>query len=331
MIRLVTLFSVLIALAPISSQATTFKIATLSPDGSYWMQAMRAGAKEIETLTNKRVRFKFYPGGVMGNDKAVMRKIRIRQLQGGAVTAGAISTLYSDGQVYNLPMLFNDLNEISYVRNKLDNTIISGLEKKGFVSFGLAEGGFAYIMSTHPVLDVAALRRYKTWIPSSDSLIVEAIKAYDVQPVALPVGDVLTGLQTGLIDTVASPPIATLALHWHTQVKYFTDMPLLYSYALLVVDKRAFHKISPQDQKTVRKVMGKVFRDIDSRNRQDNNNAYTALKNQGIEFVSPTPSQLSEWRNYATRARKELLRSGFISNSMMSRVDALLTEYRKQH
>lgn len=51
-----------------SVSAVTLKIATLSPDGSYWMQKMRAGGDEIEKQTAGRVSLKFYPGGVMGDD-----------------------------------------------------------------------------------------------------------------------------------------------------------------------------------------------------------------------------------------------------------------------
>ena len=119
------------------------------------MDIMRAGADEVAEKTNKRVQIKFYPGGVMGDDMAVMRKIRIRQLQGGAVTIGAVSSYYSDSQVYSLPMLFRNLDEVSYVRSKLDSHILQGLEQNGFVSFGIAEGGFAYIMSLNPIKSVS--------------------------------------------------------------------------------------------------------------------------------------------------------------------------------
>ncbi len=324
-------FLFLTGLAPVLASAATFKIATLSPDGSFWMNAMRGGAKEISEKTGNRVRFKFYPGGVMGDDKTVLRKIRIRQLQGGAVTAGTISNIYSDSVVYNLPMLFRNLDEISYVRKRIDPLILANLEKKGFVSFGLAEGGFAYLMSLYPIRAVADLRRYKTWVPASDKVSHEAVKAYDVKPVPLPIGDVLTGLQTGLINTVASPPIVTLALHWHTQIKYLTDMPLLYSYALLIIDKRAFNRLSKADQQTVRSVMGKVFKEIDQRNRLDNINAFAALKKQGIEFISPSPEQLQEWRQYSGKARQHLVKTGYISPAIMEKVNALLTEYRSRH
>lgn len=308
--------------------AATFKIATLSPEGSVWMKTMRAGAKELAKKTNNRVKIKYYPGGVMGDDMAVMRKIRIRQLQGGAVTLGTVSSYFSDSQVYSLPMLFRSLDEVTYLRSNLDSYILQGLEKNGFVSFGIAEGGFAYIMSLNPIKSIPDLRLSKAWVPSSDELALEAVKAYDVQPIPLPIGDVLTGLQTGLIDTVAAPPIATLALHWHTQVRYLTDMPLLYSSGLLIIDKKAFNKLSKQDQQTMREVMGQVFSDIDQQNRKDNKSAFAAIQSQGVEMVKPDQEQIEEWRGFAEAARLRLIKSGKISNEIIQTVDRHLYDFR---
>ena len=89
-----------------SAEALDQKIATIAPDGTTWMQEMRRGASEIAQRTEGRVIFKFYPGGTMGNDKNVLRKIRAGQLQGGAITGGGLAEVYPDNQIYNLPLIF---------------------------------------------------------------------------------------------------------------------------------------------------------------------------------------------------------------------------------
>jgi TRAP-type C4-dicarboxylate transport system substrate-binding protein len=159
---------------------------------------------------------------------------------------------------------------------------------------------------------------------------MEAVKAYDVQPIPLPLGDVLTGLQTGLIDTVAAPPIATIALHWHTQVRYMTDMPLLYSSGLLIIEKKAFNTLSKQDQQIMREVMGRVFSEINQQNRIDNKSAFGAIQAQGIELVKPDSTQLQEWRVYAEAAIKRLIKSGKISTDIVHTVERHLNDFRNQ-
>ena len=121
------------------AHAMRFKIATLSPEGSVWMEKMREGAEELARKTDNRVTIKYYPGGVMGDDKAILRKIRIGQLHGGAVVGGSLSKFYPDNQIYSLPLKFKSFEEVDYVRKFLDQRIIEGLEKNGFVKIGMSE------------------------------------------------------------------------------------------------------------------------------------------------------------------------------------------------
>jgi TRAP-type transport system periplasmic protein len=323
----------LLMLAPLAASAdTVFKIATLSPDGSAWMRQMRASAKTIETKTEKRVSFKFYPGGVMGNDKAVQRKIKIGQLQGGAFPGGALVGAYPDSQIYNLPLLFRSYEEIDYVRKALDAEIIAGYEKGGFVTFGLAEGGFAYLMTNNnAVATPEALKKQKVWVPNDDPGSAKALSTFDVSPIPLAVPDVLASLQTGLIDTVAASPIVAIALQWHTQVKQMTDLPLLYFYATLAIEKKSFDKLTPADQATVREVLFDTFKQIDAQNRKDNVAAFDVIRKQGIAITEPTAQERTLWQQKSENAVKSYVDSGYISKAAYDRVIQLLNEYRKQH
>jgi TRAP-type transport system periplasmic protein len=326
MIRIIAF--ILIVMLTGQAQAIRIKIATISPEGSVWMEKMREGAEDLARKTDNRIKIKFYPGGVMGDDKAVLRKIRIGQLQGGAFVSGSLSQFYPDNQIYSLPLFFRSFKEIDYVRERLDKKIIDGFEKGGFVIFGLAEGGFAYVMSTVPIQTVEDMRQQKVWIPDNDSMILEAIKAFDITPIPLTIADVRAGLQTSLINTVTTPPIGALALQWHTQIKYLMDEPFLYIYGVLAVDRKAFKKISPNDQQTFRKIMGEVFKSLDRRNREDNIKAVETLRKQGIEFIKPNSEALKKWRKDASEVPNRLVKAGRLSQEMVDTLESLLKEYR---
>ena len=302
----VLLAGVMLNLFAISVQARTFKIATISPDGTFWMKQMRAGAKEIKEKTDGRVRFKFYPGGVMGNDESVMRKIRIRQLQGGAVTNGALEQINPDVTIYGLPFVFTSLAQSDKVRAKTDSLLLQGLEKNGFVSFGIAKGGFTYMMSKYPIDSIDTLRERKPWVPEGNDVGYGVYEHAGISPVSLPLSDVLTGLQTGLIDTVITSPIGALALQWHTGIHYVVDLPLTYLVAAMVVDKKAFNKLSKADQATVREVMGRVYHRIDEQNSIDSLNARKAMINQGIRFITLSDKELQRWHDIGEAVRKEM-------------------------
>lgn len=319
----------ILGLLATSTQAMTLKIATLSPDGSGWMTRMRAGATEIKTRTEGRVEFKFYTGGTMGNDKAVLNKVKIGQLHGGAVTGGSLADFNRDIQVYSLPLKFKSFDEVDYVRSKMDAPLAHALEAAGLVNFGFAEGGFAYVMSKkEPVSSIVALRKQRVWIPDNDRQSEEALKSFQVAPVPLSLADVLPSLQTGIIDTVASSPIGAVALQWHTQVKFLTDLPMSYFVGTLAIDRKAFSKLTPADQVIVREVMGRTFRDIEQQNRKDNLAAYSALLKQGIKQVKPTTQELAEWERYSKLASEQMEKQGIVSGQAASQLNAHLTAFR---
>jgi len=328
--RITSAFLVGIALLfPVASQAVTLKIASIAPDGTSWMNEMRKGADEIQARTDGRVSFRFYPGGIMGNDKSVLRKIRAGQLHGGALTGGGVAEVYPEANVYSMPFLFRDYSEVDYVRERMDPVLLEGIKEKDFISFGFSEGGFAYLMSTSPIAGIDDLRGHKVWVPEGDEISRAAFEATNVSPVSLPLTDVLTGLQTGLIDTVAGSAIGAIALQWHTRVKYLTDAPLLYLYGSMVLKRQAFEKLEPADQKIVQEVMSSVFSRLNKLNRKDNESALKAIQAQGIALVEPEPEERERWRNSVNGAMDKLLQNGLFKAEMLQRVEKLLGDYRK--
>ncbi len=311
-------------------QAKTFKISTSAPDGSFWMKQMRKGAKQIKEKTNNRVKFKFYPGGVMGSEEIVLKKIRIRQLHGAAVSNGSLEGFYPDSQIYALPMIFKTFEEVDYVREVIDKKIIKGLENAGMISFGLSEGGFSYAMSTNPINKIEDLINQKIWTPSNNKQAELTLKSFDLTPIPLSIGDVLVGLQTNLINAVAVPPIVAIALQWHTQIKYITDIPLTYTYATLLLDKKSFYKISKKDQKIVKDIMSSVFKQIDQQNRKDNVSAFNALLNQEIKLISPNTSTLNLWLKKGEKARNSIKSQHLLSEEIYNQITDLLNKYRNK-
>lgn len=318
----------LLVLAATPVHAVVFKIATVSPDGSAWMKLLREAASDITTRTEGRVTFKFYPGGIMGDDKAVLRKIRARQLHGAILTAGGLNQTYTDLQVYTLPMMFNDLAEVDHVRSRMDVLLLEGLRKKGFVGFGIAEVGFAYAMSKAQVSSVAEVRAQKVWIPDGDPGAEQAMSAFAISPIPLPLPDVLGGLQTGLINGVTVPPVLAIILQWHTQVRYVLDLPLMYVYGLLTVSERQYSKLSEADQQLVAQRMGRVVEEVNASSRRDHMQAIAVLKNLGLVWSSLSAQETVEWRALADKASATLVAEGTVSAELVATMNTLLTDYR---
>ncbi len=321
----------LLTVASLPAQAVDIKIASVAPDGSRWMQQMRAGAEEVGRRTDGRVAIKFYPGGVMGNDAQVLRKIRIGQLQGGAFTAGGLGERYGALNLYGIPLLFRSLDEIDAVRAVFDPELEAGLERAGFVTFGFIEGGFANLLANEPISSVEDMRRKKVWVPEGDPISFMAMETLGLSPAVLPVTDVLTGLQTGLIDIAFASPVAALVLQWHTKVKYITDLPVSYSMGIFAIEKGAFSALSAADQQTVREVMSRYIGDLDREARDDNRRAAEVLASSGLQTVNVNAADVEVWRTTIQRIYPQLRERPDIDAAMFDRLLAVLTEYRRTH
>lgn len=320
-----------LAAATATASAADIKIATVAPDGSRWMQQMRAGAEEVSARTGGRVVIKFYPGGVMGNDAQVLRKIRIGQLQGGAFTAGGLGERYGALNLYGIPLLFRSLDEIDAVRAQFDPEIAAGLERAGFVTFGFIEGGFANLLSNEPIHSVEDMRRKKVWVPEGDAISFLAMEAMGLSPSVLPVTDVLTGLQTGLIEITFASPVAALVLQWHTKVKYITDLPVSYSMGVFAIEKGAYAALSSEDQQVVREVMGRYIQGLDREARDDNREAAEVLARSGLQTVTVNDADVEGWRKTIESIHPQLRARPDIDAAMFDRMLAALAEYRRTH
>ena len=328
LLSVVVLITMSLFSATAAAETETFKIATLAPEGSDWMNQMKAGAKDIEERTQGRVKFKFYGGGVMGNDKKVLRKMRNGQLQGGAFTAGSLAERFSGINLYGLPFVFQNVEEANVVRKEMDGYMKQGLLDTGLVSFGLASGGFAQIMSSYPVKDIDDLKGKRVWVPEGDAISYAAMEKFGLSPVTLPVTDVLTGLQTGLIDVIGSSAIGALVLQWHTKVTHISTMPISYLFAVMVVEEKHFDKLSSADQKIVSDVFGKVYANFDTQNVPDNAKALQALEGSGLKLVEPDPSLVSELKSGSREVWYEMAKTKVVPADKLKELEALLEAHR---
>jgi TRAP-type C4-dicarboxylate transport system substrate-binding protein len=311
-----------------TASAQTIKLATIAPEGSGWMASMRAGAKEIGERTEGRVKFKFYGGGVQGNDKQVLRKMRIGQLHGGAFTSNALVEFEKNSVLYAMPMVFNNQDEVTYARQRMDEKLRDMLEAAGYVNFGFAGGGFAHIMSVSSIANLEDLKGLKVWIPEGDRISYEAAKALGISPVIMPLTDVMTGLQTELIDTIMSPPAGAIILQWNTKVSYITELPLSYIFAMLVIEKKYFDRIKPADQVIVREVMEGIYKGFDQEGNDDNEKAYAALLADGMKAVKPDQGQVPEWHKAIQESNHKLAEQGVIDIAVLNELECHVDAFR---
>jgi len=322
MIRRFLLSMLLLALAPMAvAQTQTLRLATLAPDGSPWMRELRAAAEQVKSETSGRVEIRYFPGGVMGNDQAVIRRIRQGgQLQGGVLTSSELSLVYPDAPAYTLPFLFADWAEVDRVRPKVDPLLAAGFAERGFHMLGASGVGFAYLMSTRPMAGVDDVKRAKLWVPQNDAIAEMTFREGGASPIPLPIGDVFTSLQTGMVDMVANTPAGAVALQWHGRLRAMYDLPLVYVVGFIVVDQRAWGRIAAADQAIVDRIFKAAAARVDQTIRRDDVAALEAMKKQGLVVVTPTPADAAYFRQVGQRVVAQLESGGKVSPQILAAI-----------
>ncbi|TGG95301.1 C4-dicarboxylate ABC transporter [Natronospirillum operosum] len=309
--------------------AMELRIATLLPDGTGEVRALRQASERLSAETDGRVTLRIFPGGVMGDDQAVERRIRAGQLHGSLVQSGALARVYPNVQILNAPFIFDSYDETDRLRAEFDDDIARELAERGIHTFGFIDGGFAYVMGHQPTRSVEDLQRARVWLPANDTFSLQVARAFGVSPITLNISEVLTSLQTGIVDTIMAPPTAALTLQWFTRVDYITDMPLIYTYATLYVHDRHMSRLSEDDRAAVDRILRETTEQIDANARENNRAAFEALLNQGLEHVQLTDTEIAAVRDKAGLAHEVLIREGEFSRDWHERLMSTLEDYRQ--
>jgi len=271
------------------------KIATVAPENTSWMKTMRDIDATVRKETGNAVGFKIYPNGVMGDEPVVLRKIRSGQLQGGGFTGRGLGSIQPALRVLEVPFLFDNYAQVDQARAALDARLEGLTKEAGFTVLGWADVGFVYLFSRQPIATQADLGSAKVWVWEGDPLAEALFHAVGVVPVPLPITDVVTSLQTHLVDCVYTSPLACIALQWFTRVSHYTDVPVTFATGAVVVSNAAFEKVPVEHRETVLRICREKFRALTLRTRQEDTEALREIAKSGVKPVAVAAPELARF------------------------------------
>jgi TRAP-type transport system periplasmic protein len=310
------------------------KMATIAPRGSYLMEMMDKMDAEIRQKTNNEVGVKLYYGGVQGDESDVLRKIRLGQLHGGTFTGSGLGRIVPAVRVSEVPYLFMNYDEVEYVRKALRPEMEKLFEEQGFVVMGWNEIGFVYNFSKVPITTIEIARAQKWWMWEGDELSKAMFDAYGITPVPLSFTDVMTSLNTKLIDTASITPYGAVAYHWYEKFQYMSEYPTTNVQGATIVTKSLWDKISPDNQNKIKEICQPYFDDLSHHTREQDKKSIEVLKKAGMQVVAFDPEKDKERLQFVfdtAKQARESLAGKLYSQAQLDRVLSLLDEYRKAH
>lgn len=330
-----TALAVLVALttaliAPAAAQQHTIKFASIAPEGSTWTNVLREYDKAIRAESNGRLGFKIYAGGVQGEDKDVIKKIRLGQIHSAGFTGVGLGEITPKVRILDSPFLFQNYDEVDYVYRTFEGEFDQAFRDNGFVLLGWAEVGFVYVFSNTPIRTLADMSGVKMWMWEGDVVAEATFRAFKINAIPLSVVDVLTSLQTGLVNGVYISPYAAIALQWNTRVKYMMSVPLADACGAVIVSKKTFDALSPDLQEILLRNGRKYLTELTKRSRQENADAIPTMKKNGLQVIEVnSPTTLKEYAATGKQARQALA-GKLYDQGFLDRVEKSLAEFRSK-
>ncbi len=333
-LRFLTLVLLLFSLSANANAKTyVLKFATLMPTGTSWTNLLDDWVKEVEQKSEGRLKFKMYPGGVMGDEPDVLRKIRKGQLHGGMFTGYGIGRIHSPARVLEVPFMFRNTDESDYVREQIMPELEVGFRQSGFELLGWPEVGFIHFFSKQPITSMDDIRKFKIWLWQGDPLGEAFFKAAAIDPIPLSIIDVYTQLSAkhGSIDTVYISSFGAIALQWYTKLNYASHIAFTNAIGGLVVSNRFYNKL-PEDLQQLLKTTGKrLGDDIRMRAREENEKSLAILQKNGIEFMFDwSDVDMTEMLEIRDLAAKHLETTNYIPAATFAKAQKLVTDFRNQ-
>ncbi|MDC0234811.1 TRAP transporter substrate-binding protein DctP [Candidatus Marinimicrobia bacterium] len=282
------------------------KMATLAPEGTDWHGLLVDLGQQWKEATDGEVRLRIYPGGVVGDERDMIRKMRIGQIHGAAITNEGMTEINPYFTAFYMPMMYQSYEEVDFVRKRLNDELYDETEKNGFKILTMVDVGWVYWFSNKPVYTPEDLKKLKIFTWAGDYKSGQLYEKHGYQPVPLAITDVLSGLQTGLINTLAFNPMYALSQQLFGIADNMLNMKWGNMTAAIVIDNRTWNRIKPEYQSVMLDISQNIGNGFQKKNRHETNKAIDVMKEYGLTVNTPTPDQVKKWEDLIERMYPDL-------------------------
>jgi len=304
------------------------RMATLAPKGSSFHQSLQIMGQKWRQAPEEGAILTIYTDGTMGGEFDVIRRMRIGQLQAAMLTVVGLAAIEESVHALEyMPMMFRSLEEMEYVLEQLRPILEKKMLDKGFVTLFWGDAGWIRWFTSKPVKYPEDLKKMKTFVWAGDTQQSDLMKAAGYNPIPLEASDILTGLQTGMIDVVSTTPTYALAGQFYRRAKYMLEVnwaPLL---GATVVTKKTWDRLTARDREFFLQTAAEAGRAIKAQSRLESEQSVEAMKKRGLVVQEVGPEIQARWETAASKFYPEI-RGAMVPEEIFDEVQRFIRQYR---
>ena len=322
------LLSLTLGLSSVAPAQTRIRLGTLVPAGTSYYQSLQSMGVKWKQASGGKVSLTIYAGGTMGGEPEMVSRMRIGQLQAAVLTVGGLSEIDpAVSALQKMPLMFRSLEEAAYVRTKLAPELERRLAEKGFVVLFWADAGWVRFFSKQQAILPQDFRKMKFLVTAGDNAEAEAFKALGFNPVLLEWSDAFTGLQTGMVDGLATVPVHALASQFFQVTHHMLEVNWLPLVGALIVTRASWDALPPAEREAMLHAAAECGQEFQTHGRQENQEALEAMKKRGLQVHAVGPEVEREWHQFGESTYPQV-RGHLVPAEMFDEVVQILRDYR---
>jgi len=316
------------AFVPTTWAQTRIRLGTLVPSGSSYYHSLESMGAKWKQASNGAITLTLYGGGTMGSEDEIVRRMRIGQLQAAVLTAAGLSEIDpSVGALQKMPLMYRSLDEAAYVREKLAPDLERRLAEKGFVVLFWGDGGWVRLFTKNPAMLPNDFKTMKIFVTANDIALSDLYKTAGFHPVLLEWSDVLTSLQTGIVDAVPTIPFHALTNQFYLSTHNMLALDWLPLVGALIVTKRSWEALPPEQREAMLQSAAECGRELQEQGRKENQESVEAMQRRGLQVHSVDKEAEAEWRRFSEGLYPNI-RGNIVPAEMFDKVVQILHDYR---
>ena len=315
----------LLLISTIFSRPIIIKLATVAPEGTEYYNLLFEMGQRWQKETKGQVQLRIYPNGVVGGERDTIRKMRVGQIQASAMSSIGLAELTDQIQAFTLPMGFKNYDEIDRVKNAMFEDISEGLSQSGFKLLFLVDIGWVYWFSAEEISVPQDLMDAKIYTTAGDYVTVELFKKFGFNAVPVSETDILTSLQTGMVNSMQTVPILSLSSGWSALMPNMLDLKWGAFVGAVIVDERVWKKIKPEYQRIMIDIAKDIGAKYQKSGRQMKKKAIDVMQQHGMKIKKPSDKEIAIWNDFKDEITPDVIDT-FLSTDIYEKVTSAINE-----
>ena len=311
-----------------AAETMKIKLATVAPKGSIYHRVLQEMGAAWKNVQGSNSRFIIYPNGTQGSEANTVRRMRIGQLDAAMLSVTGLKDIDDSVTALQLmPLMFRSWDEFDYVHKHLRADLEQRLFDKGFVVLFWGEGGWAQFFSTTPRLMPEDYKTARIFQLSGNPAQVDMMKSLEYHPVSLEVSDILTSLQTGMINVVPTSPMWALAFQLYGKTSHMLRMNWVPIVGATVITTRTWNAMRPEARDALRQAAVKAGTTLRAHRTVQDEHTIKAMQTRELTVHQLTPEIEQKWQE-TIRTIWPSIRGSMVPADKFDQVVQLLAEYR---